>query len=360
MLLTRRCCTRLASSTSRRPSAPPPTPSSAAPSPPPLKRPRYPSLASLGPAAHRLAFRSLPYASPPSVLFPPSSEPRHVHHSPPSKFFTARCFPSPRYPNAVPRPLRPDSRKLLPTPPPTLVAATSPSGALLTPEEHHTQLVRSKYRKKPWTLDLTLFVSKKKVHKSAVVRERVKRRVREAVRLVVVRGARAGEIEEGEEANKGQEGVRLRERKDGGAWETGPGRWLVPGFHYIFNIASLEAYRAPLPELVEEVRTTLKALKRKAEAATLTHQLSQITVSPDPPPSAPPLSSSSSSPPSSPPKGPSLSSHAPDNPVLRPTSSELTADELQRIKELERAEDGECQVERVEREKQVSWEGTAV
>lgn len=44
----------------------------------------------------------------------------------------------------------------------------------------------------PYTMSLTVMAGKKAVHKSAVVRERCKRRMREAIRMVVMRGARAG------------------------------------------------------------------------------------------------------------------------------------------------------------------------
>lgn len=64
-------------------------------------------------------------------------------------------------------------------------------------------------------MDLTIFCSKKKVHKSAVVRERCKRRLREAMRLVVTRGAGG---EKGEVGLK-EEDVRM----------LGPRKWLVPG-----------------------------------------------------------------------------------------------------------------------------------
>ena len=64
-------------------------------------------------------------------------------------------------------------------------------------------------------MDLTIFCSKKKVHKSAVVRERCKRRLREAVRLVVTRGAG----NQGAEVGLQEEDVR----------KLGPRKWLVPG-----------------------------------------------------------------------------------------------------------------------------------
>lgn len=68
-----------------------------------------------------------------------------------------------------------------------------------------------RYRK-PFTMDLTIMVGKKKVHKSAVVRERCKRRLKEAIRMVVMRGA-----------YKDREEVGFDPKKEGA------GKWLVSG-----------------------------------------------------------------------------------------------------------------------------------
>lgn len=56
------------------------------------------------------------------------------------------------------------------------------------------------------------------------MRERCKRRVREAIRLVVVRGARAARA--GEEGEVDGDGLVRREED---VRETGPRKWLVPG-----------------------------------------------------------------------------------------------------------------------------------
>ncbi|GAA5929019.1 hypothetical protein JCM10213_004969 [Rhodosporidiobolus nylandii] len=281
------------------------------------------------PRNRRSQFRSLPYASPPAVLFPQT--PLHVTHT--SASFTLRAFPSPRSPNggASKRIKSPESRTHRPTPPPSLLASTGMGEQpLLTPSAHHARLAALKHRHKPYTLSLTLFVSKKKVHKSAVVRERCKRRVREAVRLVVARGARAEEEQEGE--GEGGKRVRLRERKDGGEWETGPGRWLLPGYHYILSLSSLEAYRMPLPDLVDEVRNALQAVRDKALRARLTRSLASIQL--DPP------TSSASLPPESAPAAPTL--------------------EEVRVREAREDELETDKTRRVDRGQQVSWEGTAL
>ncbi|GJN87851.1 hypothetical protein Rhopal_000806-T1 [Rhodotorula paludigena] len=257
-------------STSAKPDAPAEPPSR----PPP--RPRTKVLSDLAPAAHRLAFRSLPYAAPPHLVAPHPSQ--HTFHAQP--YFSLRCFPSiPRSsPSASspPPPSRPASplRAGSPTPTPFLAGRTAlspshPTG-FLSPSSSELQaaLHRAAHARKPYTLDLSVFASKKRVHKSAVVRERCKRRVREAVRIVVVRGARGDEGEEG--------GIALEE---GDVRGTGPRKWLVPGHHYIMSI-SLEVYRCPLPVLVEHVRTALKAVRKKAEEALLRSQLNDIEISP--------------------------------------------------------------------------------
>lgn len=68
--------------------------------------------------------------------------------------------------------------------------------------------------RKPYTMELTIMVGKAKVHKSAVIRERCKRRLREAIRLVVTRGA--GKKQEGEDVVYDEE-------------KRGVRKWLVPG-----------------------------------------------------------------------------------------------------------------------------------
>lgn len=163
-------------------------------------------------------FRSLPYSAPPAVLFPTKS--LQFNHSNP--FFSIRCFPSPKFrPQSLPP--RPRSEKsMLPTPAPTLAATTrpSPTDPFLTPAQLRDRTVLLKYRKKPYTMDLTIFCSKKKVHKSAVIRERCKRRLREAIRLVVTRGAQStGRRADGETVELREEDVR----------QLGPRKWLMPG-----------------------------------------------------------------------------------------------------------------------------------
>ncbi|GAA5973482.1 hypothetical protein JCM8115_004464 [Rhodotorula mucilaginosa] len=274
--------TRSASSTAAKRSSQPIDAAASPPSAPEIpRRPRYDELAKLEPAAHRLAFRSIPYGLPASVVFPPSSTVPQFSTS--NKYFQLRCFPSQsRYPdrpegnNPHPHPPTASLNKSLPTPPPSLLGTTDPSPDrsspfLSSPSERRQRSAQSARTRKPYTVDLTLFASKKKVHKSAVVRERCKRRCREAIRLVVVRNAASS-------ARTGQEegGLVLQEEN---VRETGPRKWLLPGYHYIMNI-TLETYRGPLPDLVANLREALKTLKTKAEAAALAAQLADIEIAP--------------------------------------------------------------------------------
>ncbi|GAA5960363.1 hypothetical protein JCM3765_007486 [Sporobolomyces pararoseus] len=244
------------------------TQASSSPSVQPPKK--LPQLSDLSPSPYRLAFRSLPYASPTHVLFPPTS--LQFNHSTP--LFTIRCYPSPKSrPSSLP-PRPPSSKSLLPFPPPTLISTTQPSeqDPFLSPTQVRDRTVALKYRKKPYTLDLTIFCSKKKVHKSAVIRDRCKRRLREAIRLVVTRGAKQ---------SKGR-GERVVELKEDDVRLLGPRNWLMPGYHYVANVA-LEIYRAPLELLVDEVGKALRTLRKKAEQATLMQELNKIPIPPPDP-----------------------------------------------------------------------------
>lgn len=77
---------------------------------------------------------------------------------------------------------------------------------------------RFKRHHKPYEMDLTIMLSKKKVHKSAVIRDRCKRRLKEAIRVVVVRGARAATARD-------QTTDELVFEQD----QEGPRKWLVGG-----------------------------------------------------------------------------------------------------------------------------------
>ncbi|BGP22138.1 hypothetical protein JCM10295v2_001026 [Rhodotorula toruloides] len=218
-------------------------------------------------------FRSLPYDADNALLFPSkSAQPLQFNVS--NTLFSIRCFPMPtRHPNGNPHPVPVSASKDLPSPPPTFVGLTDDDPShidpfLSTPEAVRRHLAQLKKQKKPYTMDLTIMAGKKKVHKSACIRDRCKRRFKEAVRMVVVRAARKVENAPG--------GIAVSEEVVG---ETGPRKWLMAGYCYIVSI-DLEMYRYPLPDLVEHVRTALLELKRKAEQAALEAQLEDLEISP--------------------------------------------------------------------------------
>lgn len=181
-------------------------------------------------------FRSIPYGSPPHVVFP--AAPQVPQFTTSNRYFTLRCFPSQSRsasdPNPNPNPNSdarsgvpaPSPKKSLPTPPPSLAGTTDPdpdrpSPFLRTAEEQRRRSAQVNHNRKPYTVDVTVFASKKRVHKSAVVRERCKRRCREAIRLVVVRNASPSSGGSDDSA-----GLVLREDD---LRETGPRKWLLPG-----------------------------------------------------------------------------------------------------------------------------------
>ncbi|KAM0792973.1 hypothetical protein ACM66B_002728 [Microbotryomycetes sp. NB124-2] len=209
-------------------------------------------------------FRSLPFSAETSDLFPERGP--LVHNINVGSLFQLRCFPSTkRRPPELP-PRFKSEHLLRPSPPPSLVHTvdlTNPMNPCITPQQRLDQLRRSRARRKPYTLELTIIAGKRKVHKYAVIRERCKRRLREAFRLVLVRAAKTndqGEIVVEAEPN-----------------EVGPKRWVVPGFSYV-AIITLEMYRHPMPSLVDHVREALATLKARVEQAKLNQNLLSLPV----------------------------------------------------------------------------------
>jgi len=156
----------------------------------------------------------LPFNSAVEHLFPKTTADSFTatHQSP---LFTLRASPSPSRSPSGPRALGSGSHRHRPTPPPTLYHATSQlRQPVLAPDEVLARERALSRLRKPYTMELTIMASKAKVHKSAVVRERCRRRFREAVRLVVTRGAGS---------KQGPEDVVYDEMN------RGVNKWLVPG-----------------------------------------------------------------------------------------------------------------------------------
>lgn len=208
-------------------------------------------------------FRSIPYGSPPELIFGASRSIQFNHSSP---FFNIRILQTHPRPSTISRTLSLSSPTSRPTVPPTIHHTTSTDSLnpFLTKEEMRTRQIGLKKFKKGYTMDLTIMISKKKVHKSAVVREQCKRRFKEAIRLVVMKGAY---VEEGL--------VKFDQDNEG------PRKWLVggklsflpfrsastdrsfpyySGFSYVAS-GTLELFRCDFPKLVEQVRTALRILK---------------------------------------------------------------------------------------------------
>jgi hypothetical protein len=99
-------------------------------------------------------------------------------------------------------------------------------------------------QKKHYTMYLTIIVSKKKIHKLAFVRNKIRKKVRAAIRLVV------------------QDGLRPLQGKDSSIEMTGkmgPAHYLLPGHRYTMQ-TSLEIYRMPLVEILGLVSDGLRRI----------------------------------------------------------------------------------------------------
>lgn len=141
------------------------------------------------------------------------------------------------FPNAVPRLSTADhaSPSAIPA---VFKALDGYDGAAITADE------RKRLQDHSYTMDLTFVVSKKSVHKLAVVRSQIRKRFTAAVRLAVQQGVSAG-----------ADGVYLQDLAD-----RGPHHWLLPGHRYVVH-TTLECLRLPLPDLLQRVRLGLKATR---------------------------------------------------------------------------------------------------
>lgn len=158
-----------------------------------------------------IQFRSIPYGSPPHLLFGSQGA---IQSSFNCNFFGLRILEPFSRSSPILRTLSPLAFTSRPTPPPSLHHTTSPDplDPFLTQDQMRERLLGLKRYRKGWTMDLTIMISKKKVHKHAVVREQCKRRFKEAIRMVVMRGAY---VENGI--------IKFNEE------EEGPRKWLVAG-----------------------------------------------------------------------------------------------------------------------------------
>lgn len=92
--------------------------------------------------------------------------------------------------------------------------------------------------------------SKSAVHKDAVIRRKIARRIREAIKLIITRGA---------QPNETGSGISFAEK------DIGEEKWLLPGHSYVV-FAQLEAYRTPWPDLLKVIRDLLYNIKQKSRS----------------------------------------------------------------------------------------------
>jgi len=111
------------------------------------------------------------------------------------------------------------------------------------------------------------------VHRFAVVRVRIKRRVLGALDLIVRRGAFPFPKSELRQLGKPQESEVKDHKLDSGKPSVllhhptlaGPQSWILPGWTYIVY-PKAEVFRMPLPDLVDQLRSGLQQVNRKARA----------------------------------------------------------------------------------------------
>lgn len=109
-------------------------------------------------------------------------------------------------------------------------------------------------------MSLTIIVSKNKIHKLAHVRNKIRKRIRAAVRLVV------------------QSGILPSGRNSfSQAPVTGPAHHLLPGHRYMMQ-TSLELYRMPMDKLVPLIKDAFRAVYVRLPA--IIHRLGTTFMNP--------------------------------------------------------------------------------
>ncbi|KIM82750.1 hypothetical protein PILCRDRAFT_820047 [Piloderma croceum F 1598] len=106
-------------------------------------------------------------------------------------------------------------------------------------------------------MSLTFVVGKKAVHKNAVVRKRIVRRIKTVISLIVTRGADVERIGDTCAVLKETTGLILNNDAN-----INPHQWIAPGWTYSI-IPTLSIYRMPYPELVSILRDGLGAIHTK-------------------------------------------------------------------------------------------------
>ena len=118
---------------------------------------------------------------------------------------------------------------------------------------------------RPYTMDLTIVVSKKRINKLATVRNTIRKRIRACIRLAVQHGVfcEGGKRPQVGAKRPGKTPV-AREEEDVRLFmderEAGTHKWLLPGHIYVMH-PTLEVFQLPLPLLHQRVCQGLKAVR---------------------------------------------------------------------------------------------------
>ncbi|KAG8999207.1 hypothetical protein FRB94_006396 [Tulasnella sp. JGI-2019a] len=132
-------------------------------------------------------------------------------------------------------------------------ARLRPHSASATPNPY-SERPRRKLKDGQVTMSVALLVPVA-LHTSGCIRSIIRARVREALKLVVVRGACSSEVKD----RKGSRAIVELSEDD-----ADPERWITKGWTYIFR-PRLPVYKSPMPELVDEVRDALATVKIMTE-----------------------------------------------------------------------------------------------
>ncbi|KAF8574033.1 hypothetical protein K439DRAFT_880003 [Ramaria rubella] len=103
-------------------------------------------------------------------------------------------------------------------------------------------------------MSIMILVPKKPVHRSGIVRSKIKLRIKEALSLVAIRGAVAPCNDKADIVLRTPEGISNKDCE---------ASMILQGWTYVIR-PSLEAYRIPWPHLLKHVREALLSIKTKA------------------------------------------------------------------------------------------------
>lgn len=115
----------------------------------------------------------------------------------------------------------------------------------------YTEEMKKERRKNQLPMSLIVPMSPHNLHKSGAIRKVVRSRLKEALKLVVVRGAHGSD---NSEANS----VTLSESN------ATPEKWVMKDWTYVFK-PTLALYKSPMPTIIDEIRIGLQSVKSMGE-----------------------------------------------------------------------------------------------